>query len=62
MKEIAQVIDKAQEHAVFCVEIPAHVEFEIRWATEALSIAGKEQTLPNCYKDTGPMLIACLTD
>jgi len=62
MKEIAKTIEKAQKHALFCVEIPIGAAFEIRWSTGEVSITGEEQTLPNCYKDGGPMLIACLTD
>ena len=62
MKEIAETMERAQEYAVKCIEVPPMAEFEIRWATESPMNREVKQVLEGVYKGAGPMLIVCITD
>jgi len=65
MKEIANTIEKAKEHAFMYVEVPPHADFEIRWSAEPPMGPVIKATMPltaGTYKSSGPVLIACLTD
>jgi len=62
VKEIAETMERAKEHAVKYIEVPPHANFEIRWSVKSPRDSEERQTLEGVYKSAGPMLIACLTD
>jgi len=62
VKEIAETMEQAKKHAIKYIEVPPYAKFEIRWSTkEPWDIKGPQE-LDGKYEDSGPMLIACMTD
>ena len=65
MKEIAETMERAKQYAIKYIEVPPHARFEIRWSTKEPPVGPvhrEDQILDGKYADSGPMLIACLTD
>ena len=65
MKEIAETMERAKQYAQKYIEVPPHARFEIRWSAKEPPIGPvnpEQQVLDGKYEDSGPMLIACLTD
>ena len=55
-------MEQAKKYAVKYIEVPPYAKFEIRWAAKEPRDLTGEQVLEGKYEDSGPMLIACLTD